>query len=69
MNNMTKESVDFTIGDEEDLRELLDNISSSHSAEASFEFEYNNDIMAKLYGAEEIKKSRAKRKMIPEEIK
>jgi hypothetical protein len=68
MNNETKESIEFSIGNGEDLKDLLDNISSSHSVEVDCSFEYSSEIDFQLLSQEDLLKTRNKRKGIPEDI-
>jgi hypothetical protein len=69
ITNVTRDSIDFSFDNDQDLKELLDNISSSHSANVSCLFEQCDDIEVIDGTKDEIIKSRANRKLIPEDIK
>jgi hypothetical protein len=70
MQDTTKDSVDFSLGDDNDLKHLLEDINSSFSIEASCSFDYSREIdEVDLDNVDVERKCKTKRKGLPEDVK
>lgn len=70
MNESTKGSISFNLGEEDDLNGLLENINSSYSANVSCSFEnYEEMILDDAIKGENYTEKQLKRRGIPQDIK
>lgn len=66
----TKDSIQFSLYENNEFRDLLSDLSSSRSASVSFSFDYANEVGFDMYGTKQIKKRRDRRiKLIPEPVR
>lgn len=65
------DSIDFSLGDESDLKELLEDINSSLSLEPSCSFEYINEFNEDIFNYEREKPTKFNKidKRIPSDVK
>jgi subtilisin-like proprotein convertase family protein len=68
MIETSRDSFSFSIEDENDIKNLLEEINSSYSAEITCSFENSNEIEIELFSPDEIIENRKKRKGIPNDI-
>jgi hypothetical protein len=71
MTLSNENSLNFSLGDEGDLKNLLQNINSSYSIEPSCSFEYYNEINEEMLFNEKEKphKQNKTEKRVPIEVK
>jgi hypothetical protein len=65
----TKDSIDFSLGDDNDLKHLLEDINSSFSIEVSCSFDYSREIDAAEVDNIFVENKPKKRKGLPEDVK
>jgi|LauGreDrversion4_2_1035121.scaffolds.fasta_scaffold1095443_2 hypothetical protein len=71
MSHSKDNSIEFSLGDEADLKNLLQNINSSYSIEPSCSFEYYNEINEEMLfnDKEKAGKQNKTEKRVPVEVK
>jgi hypothetical protein len=65
----TKDSIDFSLGDDNDLKHLLEDINSSFSIEVSCSFDYSREIDEAEVENLFVENKPKKRKGLPEDVK
>jgi hypothetical protein len=65
----TKDSIDFSLGDDNDLKHLLEDINSSFSIEISCSFDYSREINEAEVENLCVENKPKKRKGLPEDVK
>lgn len=69
INHENNKSIDFSLHQENDIQDLLENISSSYSANVSCSFENDIDIDITEYTNNQLNKRKCLRNVVPQHVK